>query len=127
MLHPSELRCTLLSYASQNELRGPPIAASLISDPSDEIHRENKISRNKMLLFRPNFGAGRISFHWIIQWIYNFPREISHWTSKAKKYNVPCPHSYADPPSDINDTYVYKTPRNVPVCQKIRESIPLLI
>ena len=55
------------------------------------------------------------------------PYLISHWTSEAKKYNVPSHHSCADPTSDINDIYVEKTPRIVPVWQKIRQSIPQLI
>jgi hypothetical protein len=49
---------------------------------------------------------------------YQSPYLISHWTSEAKKYNVPCHHSCADPTSDINDIYVEKTPRNVPVGKK---------
>jgi hypothetical protein len=49
--------------------------------------------------------------------IYNIPRVISHWTSEAKKYKAPCPHSCADPTSDKNDTNVEKTPQNVPVAK----------
>jgi hypothetical protein len=67
---PSKLSCTLLSYAapfwatlhptelrlSLNELRGPSIAASLIL-PTKYIQRKpRKMSRNKMLLFRPELG-----------------------------------------------------------------------
>ena len=84
-----------------------------------------------MLLFRLKLGllgAYRISFHWITEaLIFNITREIFHWTSEAKKLMSPAPHSCSDPTSDINDTYVEKTPRNVPVWQKIRQSIPLFI
>ncbi len=38
-------------------------------------------------------------------------RVISHWTSEAKKYNVPSHRSCIDPTNDLNDTYVEKTPR----------------
>jgi hypothetical protein len=46
------------------------------------------------------------------------PRLISHSTSEAKKYNVPCHHSCTDPTSDVNDTYVEKTPRKFQFGQK---------
>jgi hypothetical protein len=52
------------------------------------------------------------------------PRLISHWTSEAKKNNVPCHHGFTAPTSDVNDTYVEKTPRKF---QFGRQSIPLLI
>jgi len=65
MLHPFELRCTLLSYAASptelrlplNELRGPPTAASLIL-PTKYTEKPREISRNKMVLFffRPELG-----------------------------------------------------------------------
>jgi hypothetical protein len=68
-----------------------------------------------MLLFRLKLGllgAYRISFHWITEaLICNITREIFHWTSEAKKLMSPAPHSCSDPTSDINDTYVEKTPR----------------
>jgi hypothetical protein len=127
MLHPSELRCTLLSYASPY---GPPIAALLIlpTKYTEKIPR-NFQKQNASLQAQTRLpGAYRISFHWITEaLIFNITREIFHWTSEAKKLMSPAPHSCSDPTSDINDTYVEKTPRNVPVWQKIRQSIPLFI
>ena len=112
MLHPSELRCTLLSYASPY---GPPIAASLIlpTKYTEKIPR-NFQKQNASLQAQTRLpGAYRISFHWITEaLIFNITREIFHWTSEAKKLMSPAPHSCSDPTSDINDTYVEKTPRS---------------
>ncbi len=47
------------------------------------------------------------------------PRVISHSTSEAKKYNVSCNHSCTDPTSNVNHTYVKKTPRK---CQFAKKS-----
>jgi hypothetical protein len=89
MLHPSELRCTLLSYASPY---GPSIAASLIL-PTNTQRKSREIFRSKMLLFGLKLGlpgAYRISFHWITKaLICNITREIFHWTSEAKKLMSP--------------------------------------
>ncbi len=107
MLHPSELRCTLLSYAAPpsptelrlalNELRGPPIAASLFL-PTKYICRENpaKFPETKWFSSGPNSGCQRrISFHWTKEaLIYNIPRPSPH-PSHPKKCNVPCHHTVA--------------------------------
>ncbi len=124
-LHPTDLRLTL------NELRGPPIAALLILPTKyTEKTPRNFKKQNASLQARTRAARGVYLSTW--PWttealIYNIPRVISHWTSEAKKYKVPCHHSCADPTSDINDSYVEKTPRNVPVWKKIRQSIPQLI
>ncbi len=47
------------------------------------------------------------------------PCVISYWTSEAKKYNVPCHRSCADPTRNINDIHVEKTQQNVPIWQKL--------
>jgi hypothetical protein len=60
------------------------------------------------------------------------PHVISHWTSEAKKYNVPCQRSCADPSSVINFIlYILHRRRENPAkCHslaKIRQSKLLLI
>jgi hypothetical protein len=123
MLHSSELRCPLLSYASPY---GPSIAASLIlpTKYTEKIPR-NFQKQNASLQAQTRLpGAYRISFHWISETlIFNITREIFHCTSEDKKLMSPAPQSCSDPTSDINDTDVEKNPRNVPVWQKIRQSI----
>jgi hypothetical protein len=125
MVHSTGLRVTL------NELRGPPIAALLIPPTKYTEKTPRNFQKQNASLYartRDALGVYLSTWPWTTEvLIYNIPRVISHWTSKAKKYNVPCHHSCADPTSDKNDTYVEKTPRNVPVWQKFRQSIPQLI
>jgi hypothetical protein len=53
------------------------------------------------------------------------PSVISHWTSEAKKYNVPCHRSCADPTAKL--IMCKENPAKIPVWEKIRQSIPQLV
>ncbi len=131
-LRPSELCCTLLRYAAPfratlhptelrhtlNELRGTlKINGPCSADPSaefiDKQRKPRKISRNKMLLFRPELGLPGAYIFPLYHWdLYRkTQRKITGWapasTGPARLKNIMspgpcCHHSCADPSGYIN-------------------------
>ncbi len=83
-----------------------------------------KFPETKCFSSGPNSG-----YHWTSDaLIYNISCVISHGPARLKNIMSPALTAALIPPEIyINDTFVEKTPRNVPVWQKIRQSIPLLI
>ncbi len=108
MLHPTELRPTL------NELHGCQERISFHCTSEALTYNIPRLSPQPAHPCKP-FGTLKNTMS---------PPPL---TSEAKEYNVPCHHSCIDPTSDVDDTYVEKTPRKSQFGKKIRRSIPLLI
>jgi hypothetical protein len=88
MLHPSELRCTLLSCASPY---GPPIAASLILPTKyTEKTPRNFQKQNGSLQARTRAARGvHLSLHWTKEaLIYNIPRPSPHPSHPCKLFGT---------------------------------------